>query len=197
MPDIHHMGRNETTGGRRRWCRARPRRTGALAVTAGLVVLTAACGASPGAVSSPPASTASAAFLTRLAFARCVRAHGVPAYPDPDSNGLEPPGTKLRFINNSRFRTADGACHHLLPNGGQPTQAPQAGAMTDAGAVRLAGCMRTHGYPLFPDPTIDSVGQPVFNVQAAGIAPHSPQVLAAIRRCLSLYHLTGLPQTSS
>lgn len=197
MPDIHRMGRNETTGDRRRWCRARPRRMGALAVTAGLVVLTAACGASPGAVSSPPASTASAAFLTRLAFVRCVRAHGVPAYPDPDSNGLEPPGTKLRFINNSRFRTADDACHHLLPNGGQPTQAPQANAMTDAGAVRLAECMRTHGYPSFPDPTIDSVGQPVFNVQAADIAPHSPQVLATLRRCLSRLHLTGLPQTSS
>lgn len=197
MPDIHRMGRNGTTGGRRRWCRARLRRTGALGVTAGLVVLTAACGASPGAVSSPSASTASAAFLTRLAFVRCVRAHGVSAYPDPDSSGQEPPGTKLLFISNPRFRAASDACRHLLPDGGHPTQAPQANAMTDAGAVRLAGCMRTHGYPAFPDPTIDSVGQPVFNVQAAGIAPHSPQVLATLRGCLSRLHLTGLPQTSS
>ena len=72
------MSVNEPTGGRRRWCRARPRRTGALAVTIGLVLLTAACGGSPGAVSSPSGSTASASFVARLAFARCVRANGVP-----------------------------------------------------------------------------------------------------------------------
>ena len=176
---------------------ARPRRTGVLAVTVGLVLLTAACGGSPGAVSSPSASTASASVTSRLAYVQCVRAHGVPNYPDPDSNGQEPPGTKELFISNPRFRAASDACRHLLPNGGHPTQTPQPDALTQAGAVRLAGCMRTHGYPTFPDPTIDSVGQPVFNLQAAGIAPHSPQVLAALRGCLSLLHLTGLPQTSS
>ena len=134
MPDIHRMGRNGTTGGRRRWCRARLRRTGTLGVTAGLVVLMAACGASPGAVRSPSASTASAAFLTRLAFVRCVRARGVPSYPDPGSNGLEPPGTKLLFINNPRYRAAFDACRHLLPNGGHPTQTPQPDALTQAAA---------------------------------------------------------------
>jgi hypothetical protein len=168
---------------------------------AGLVLLTAACGGSPGAVSSPSPSTASgstaSAFLTRLAFARCVRAHGLPNYPDPESNGLEPPGTKLLFIDNRRFAPAVDACRRLLPNGGHPTQAPQANAMTDAGAVRLAGCMRSHGYPTFPDPTIDSVGQPVFNVHAAGIPPHSPQVLTTLHSCLSRLHLAGLPETSS
>jgi hypothetical protein len=126
-----------------------------------------------------------------------VHAHGVPNYPDPGSNGQEPPGTKQLFGNNRQFQAASDACRHLLPNGGLSTQAPQANAMTQAGAVRLAGCMRTHGYPAFPDPTVDSAGQPVFNVQAAGIAPHSPQVLAAVRRCLSRLHLTGLPETSS
>jgi hypothetical protein len=113
------------------------------------------------------------------------------------SDGQDPPGTKLLFINNPRYRAASDACKHLLPNGGHPTQTPQAGAMTEAGAVKLAGCLRAHGYPTFPDPTIDSVGQPVFNVQAAGIAPHSPQILTAIRGCISRLHLTGLPQTSS
>jgi hypothetical protein len=188
---------NETAGGRRRWCRARPRWTGVLAVTAGLVLLTAACGGSRGAVSSPSASTTSASVTSRLAYVQCVRARGVPTYPDPQSNGQEPPGTKQLFVNNPRFRTASDACRHLLPNGGQPTQTPQAGAMTQAGAVKLAGCMRTHGYPAFPDPTIDSVGQPVFNVQAAGIAGHSPHLLATIGKCVSLYHLTGLPQASN
>jgi hypothetical protein len=191
------MSMNEATGGRRRWFRARPRRAGVLAVTAGLVLLTAACGGRPGAVNARSVSTASASVTSRLPYVHCVRAHGVPSYPDPDSSGQEPPGTKQLFVNNRQFRAASSACRHLLPNGGLPTQAPQANALTEAGALRLAGCMRTHGYPAFPDPTIDSVGQPVFKVQAAGIAPQSPQVLAALRRCLSLLHLTGIPQASS
>jgi hypothetical protein len=135
--------------------------------------------------------------LARLAYARCIRADGVPDYPDPYSNGEEPPGTKELFVNNARFREASDTCRHLLPNGGHPTQTPQANALSEAGAVRFAGCMRGHGYPAFPDPTIDSVGQPVFNVQAAGLDQHSPQLLATARRCLSLLHLTGLPQASS
>lgn len=179
--------------------RPRTRRAGVLAVTAGLVLLTAACGGSPSSSSGSTASgtATSAAYVARLAFVRCVRAHGVPTYPDPQSNGLEPPGTKQLFVSNPRFRTAVDACRNLLPNGGHPTQTPQPDALTEVGALRLAGCMRTHGYPTFPDPTIDSVGQPVFNVQAAGIAPQSPQVLATLRRCLSLLHLTGIPQASS
>ncbi len=163
------MSMNETAGGRRRWCRAW--RTGVLAVMAGLVLLTAACGGSRGTGSSPSASTASANVTTRLAYVQCVRSHGVQNYPDPGSNGQEPPGTKQLFANNPQFQRASSACRHLLPNGGLTTQAPQANALTETGAVKLAGCMRTHGYPTFPDPTIDSAGQPVFNVQAAGHRP--------------------------
>jgi hypothetical protein len=189
------MSMNEAVGGRRRWCQAR--RMSVLAVTAGLVLLTAACGGSPGAVSSSSASTASPSDTSRLAFVQCVRAHGMPNFPDPDSNGQEPPGTKQLFEHNPQFQMASSTCRHLLPNGGHPAQTPQPNALTEAGAVRFAGCMRTHGYPTFPDPTINSVGQPVFNVRAAGITPHSPQVLATLRRCLSLLHLTGIPQSSS
>src|SRR5579863_3840160 len=112
------MSMNKATGGRRR--RARSRRAGALAVSGGLVLLTAACGGSPGTASSPPAGTASgnsvaAAYTARLAFVRCVHAHGVPNYPDPAGNGKEPPGTKQIFVNDPRFPAAADACRHLLP----------------------------------------------------------------------------------
>jgi hypothetical protein len=166
----------------------------AAAGAAGLVLLTAACGGSPraGAASSPSASATS-----RLAFVRCVRVHGVPNYPDPQSNGLEPPGTKQLFLGDPRFPAAVDTCSHLLPAGGQPTQAPLHNDLTESGALRLARCVRAHGYPAFPDPISNADGQPVFNVQAAGIAPHSPRLLGTLRRCLSLLHLTGLPSTSS
>ncbi len=98
------MTMNETAGGRRHWCRPRPRRAGVLAVMAGLVLLTAACGGSLSSSGSPsttggPSSTgtggASSSFVSHdLAFARCVRAHGVPNFPDPNANGQEPPSVK-------------------------------------------------------------------------------------------------------
>jgi hypothetical protein len=161
---------------------------------AGLVLPTAACGGSPraAALSSPSASATS-----RVPFARCVRAHGVPNYPDPQANGKEPPGTKQLFFGDPRFPAAVDACRHLLPAGAQPAQAPLRNDLTETGALKLARCVRAHGYPAFPDPISNADGQPVFNVQAAGIAPHSPQLLGTLRRCLSSLHLTGLPSTSS
>jgi hypothetical protein len=193
------MSTNEISGSRWRWCRVRPRRAAVLAVTAGVALLTAACGTSGSSSSSTTTaagSTTSTDYSARLAYAQCVRAHGVPTYPDPQSNGDEPPGTKQLFVNNPRFLAAASSCRHFLPNGGHPTQTPQPNALTEAGALSLAGCMRTHGFPRFPDPTIDSVGQPVFNVQAAGIPPQSQQVQTTLRSCLSSLHLTGIPQDS-
>lgn len=195
------MSMSEAAGGRRRW--GRPRRSGVLVVVVGLVLLTA-CSSSPG---SSPGATASratasgtataAAYTARLAYARCMRAHGVPTYPDPESNGQEPAGTKQLYASNPRISAAGAACRKLLPNAGQPTATAQPNALSQASAVSLAGCMRSHGYPAFPDPSIDSVGQPVFNLQAAGINSNSPQVLRSLRTCLSLLHITGIPQVSS
>jgi hypothetical protein len=188
------MSMSEAPRGRRRWCQVPC--TVAMGVAVGLMLLTAACGGSQAAL-SPSASTTSPGVTSRLAYVHCVRAHGVQNYPDPGSDGEEPPGTKELFVNNPQYRAASDVCRHLLPNGGRPTEAPQADAMTEAGALKLAGCMRAHGYPSFPDPTIDSVGQPVFKVQGAGLDPHAPQIVATARRCLSLLHLTGLPQATS
>ena len=35
---------------------------------------------------------------------------------------------------------------------------------------RYAQCIRIHGVPHFPDPTLDSTGRPYFDVSAAGIS---------------------------
>ena len=68
---------NKTTGGRRRCCRSR--RQGVLAVMAGIVMLAAACGGSP----SSTDTGVSGQFRQNLAFAQCMRSHGVPNWPDP------------------------------------------------------------------------------------------------------------------
>jgi hypothetical protein len=58
-----------------------------------------------------------------LAFAKCMREHGISNYPDPKINGngaldlLLPKGID---INSPQFKAAEQACTPLLPDGGQP-----------------------------------------------------------------------------
>lgn len=81
-----------------------------------------------------------------LNFARCMRAHGVSNFPD-DLNFQNVPG-----INPSSpaFRTAQTTCQHLLPVKAPPPAAPS--VRIHAKLLRLANCLRTHGYPSIPDP---------------------------------------------
>jgi hypothetical protein len=47
-----------------------------------------------------------------LTFSKCMRSHGVPNFPDPDSIGLQvPPG----MTQSHQFQTAYGSCESLLP----------------------------------------------------------------------------------
>jgi hypothetical protein len=181
---------NETTGGRR--CRdrykARPRRAGVLTVTVGLMLLAAACGGSP---SSTGARGASSAFVSdELAFSRCMRAHGVPSYPDPMANGQLPPNTnKQQLISNPSLPSASRACSHLIPQSVITAQ----NQADEREYVKFAQCMRSHGVANFPDPTTESDGTPIFNLSTARIDTRSPQVRAAALRCVSLLHLAQLP----
>jgi hypothetical protein len=122
----------------------------AAAIAASAVV--AACGSNS--VSSSSASGSAArtnpdqaqAQQAILSFARCMRSHGVSNFPD-DLNFRNLPG-----INPSSpsFRSAQSACQHLLPVKAPPPAAPN--AQTHAKLLRLANCLRTHGYPTIPDP---------------------------------------------
>jgi hypothetical protein len=89
-----------------------------------------------------------------LAFARCMRANGVPNFPDPQ------PEAGARFpipVGNNPaapgFKTAQAKCQKLL-GGGPPglgsTTHPS--AQTLAKLLNIARCMRQHGVPQFPDP---------------------------------------------
>jgi hypothetical protein len=177
----------------------RTRTRAAIIATAPLVLLTVACGGSPSSTGSGgsshaggPANAQSTSVPPALAFARCVRTHGDPNWPDPNGSGREPPSAKQEAASNPRFPAAARACVHLLPNGGQETHAQILADQRDA--VRFAGCMRTHGVPTWPDASNDPEGRPAFNPQAAGIDLNSPQVMAAAQRCQSLLRLAQLPR---
>lgn len=134
-----------------------------------------------------------------LAFALCMRSHGVRNWPDPNSSGLFPKRTSQQLgVSSSQFQAAENACQHLLPNGalpsgGQPT--PAALRTMESDALKFARCMRSHGAPTWPDYTLRG-GILIFDLHHTSIAPNSPQIVAQQVRCKSLLHLSYSPPTS-
>lgn len=158
-------------------------------IVAGLLaagVLLAGCGGSSPNGSSTASSSATPGNLAKfeqqfVAFAACMRTHGVPNYPDPQftsSGGVRiSPGRANP--NSPAFRSADGACHQLLPNGGAP---PKANSPQDrARAVKFADCMRAHGVPNYPDPSHDGA----FDLPP-GLNPQAPTFMQAEQTCKSV-----------
>ena len=93
-----------------------------LAPLAAFSLLAAGCGgggSGSAGVANVTTSTTSAAAATQngaLAFARCMRSHGLPGWPDPTSDGGFDK-SKLRQLGYSVARVRaveDGPCNHLL-----------------------------------------------------------------------------------
>lgn len=176
-------------------------RPGVLAVTVGLLLLTAACGSgtsssstsSTSSTSSSDTGGVSAAYVSdTLGFARCMRAHGVPDYPDPNASGQEPPNSK-QLIASPRGQAAVGACSSWSNRIHNDVAAQSQTVMGEY--VRFAQCMRAHGLPDFPDP-VNAEGRVEFLLSASqdGFDPHSPQVLAKAHQCESVLPPgSGLP----
>ena len=156
-----------------------------LMVAGAAVLLAAGCGGGHPSGSSHAASA--------VAFAGCMRSNGVAKYPDPCSNGtlLKESPAQLG-VSSARFQSAQGACRHLLPNGGAaptPAQVQHASALS----LRFAQCVRAHGVPGFPDP--DSTGR-IPDPASVGIDQGSPKFEAANQACAS-YRPPYMPSNSA
>jgi hypothetical protein len=169
-----------------------------ITATSALVLLAAACGGAPGShmaqlgstttKSSTSSSAAGAQQNGMLAFSRCMRSHGVPNFPDPNSSGALPKRQIDQLAASSpQFPPAHRACEHLLPNGGQPTQTQVQQAWNDM--RNFARCMRSHGVPNWPDPAATSQQdqRPFFHVPDS-IDPNAPQITTKIRACQHVLH---------
>lgn len=170
---------NEDTGdGRGRQRRAGLRRPGILsAAVAGIALLPAACG------SGSAAAAGSTAYQKSLAYAQCMRSHGEPGFPDPNSQGNFTIGPADHMAMGSpQFASANKACEHLLPNGGQETAAQLNKDLSQA--LKFVVCMRSHGIPKFADPTVQD-GHVVIR-GGSGFGPNSPQIQSAQQACRSL-----------
>ncbi|MDE3069932.1 MAG: hypothetical protein KGJ43_04315 [Acidobacteriota bacterium] len=128
-----------------------------------------------------------------VAYARCMRSHGVAGFPEPVEGRLMlrgGPGSGLD-PGSAQFQGADRACHGLLPEGGKPS--PQMQKQAEERALKFSACMRSHGIPTFPEPEFHAGGV-TLKLQAGragGIDPRSPQFQAAQKACRAYFGPPG------
>ena len=123
--------------------------------------LIAVCVLAVGCGSATPrhSSTAMMASPQALVFSKCMRANGVPSFPDAGgaSTGIAistPFGDfhpSANLINSPAFKAAMAACGKLLPGGARRAQQPAAQLIEEWRTVSV--CMRGQGVSGFPDPT--------------------------------------------
>jgi hypothetical protein len=155
------------------------RRPGVLAVImAGTVLLAAACGSGSGG-SSDAGDTA---YQKAVAYAQCMRAHGVPNFPDPDSKGniLITPADHLAQ-GAPQFVSANKSCEHLDPF---TPLTPAQQRQDTVQALKFVACMRAHGITGMQDPVVSAQG--ISSRIPAGFSPSSPVFQSAQRACQKL-----------
>jgi hypothetical protein len=163
-----------------------------LLIPLGIALVVAGCG------SSGKSSRGSGGHLTlaqaqqdAVRYSDCMRSHGVSGFPDPTSTGG---GIKIAITPSSgvdpqspTFHSAQAACRHLLPDGGPRNQTATRSQSQIAALLAFARCMRSHGFPSFPDPT--STGQLTHEMLAqAGINLQQPAVVRAADACVGVTH---------
>jgi hypothetical protein len=186
-------------GGRRhdRRQRGRPSRLpragpGAVAFVAigVLAAASAGCSASPRSPAKPSETT------LLIEFSACIRAHGLPNFPDPQSEaagGGFPSGSLNPYLTQTylsthpgpttlnaftpQFQAAEKRCNALGLASGfviTPAQIQQHAKQE----IAQVDCLRKHGFPDMPDPT--SQGAMMI---PSGIDVNSPLFQAAQKRC--------------
>ena len=179
----------------------RPRSAAATLVVAlaGVALLAAACGGgSPSAgvahlgstttitAAAGSGSTGSGKSGGLLAYSQCMRSHGLPDFPDPNSQGViegkssSASGGNASDLNpnSPTYQAAQKACQKYASGGTTPADQTQQLAQ----ALKYAACMRSHGVTNFPDPMVVN-GQIEFNGSGIG---RSPDYQSANTACQSL-----------
>jgi hypothetical protein len=170
----------------RRW----PQLAGLAGAVVALTLTVAACGGGgkangvaslSGSGKATATTSASSSYDDRqkaLAWARCMRQHGIDL-PDPkfSENLIEQRLPSRAEQGSAKFKAAEQACKQYLPNGGQPTPAD---AQEFQQALAFARCMRQHGIGM-PDPkiTADGIDQPL----PSRMRPDDPRLTAAEQAC--------------
>ncbi len=159
----------------------------------------AACSGSGGGPSGQSAAKAKTrAEDAMLAFARCMRDHGVDM-PDPDTSGGGPGVVTFHAgaagdgpdPGSDTFKTANDACQKLLGDAGPQNLSPKQQQEMQDQALAFSRCMREHGVNM-PDPTFDGEGHTTMKLDGdSGIDPSDPKFEAAQQACGSAFGPKG------
>src|SRR4051794_13389971 len=118
-------------------------------------------------------------------FAECMRANGVPHFPDPDPNGDSNFGVD---VTREVFLKAVDACKALKPPGALSSKRTP---KQQAASLRFAQCVRDHGVKDFPDPVN---GEPLIDTYKipSSNRPGGMTILnAATHKCGSILKLSA------
>lgn len=161
------------------------------AAIAAVALLAAGC-SGPG---KPAAGSSPGPFSVQKmdSFAACMRGHGVQNFyfsarnstPNPNSNGvvLSFGGFQVTGVDpqTAQFQSAMKSCRHILGIH-PPSQAVQHKQFDQA--LKQAACMRSHGYPSWPDPSVGPNGQGIMMPgPPTGVDTSSPQFQKAAKTC--------------
>jgi hypothetical protein len=143
----------------------------AVVLLASVALLAAACGGS----TSPTAHLTT--YQVELAYAECMRAHGMPSFPDPQSNGT--------FVGSfdfgsAAYQSANRACAHL-EGGAQGTTEQFQQQVSQS--LKYAACMRAHGIANFQVTTVPAEGEIRSGINGPGDEENTPQFQSASQAC--------------
>ncbi len=161
-----------------------------LAPVAMVALIIAGCGSNAPSETSTAGNSGSAGGTGRtkqvtaqdkaVKLAECIRAHGVPHFPDPDAKGDFAFGID---VSPAVWRKAVDACKDLAPPGAfSGKRSPK----QQSAALRFAECVREHGVEDFPDP---ANGEPLIDTTRipSSDRPGGMTILnAATRKCGSI-----------
>jgi hypothetical protein len=114
-----------------------------------VALIGAGCGSNDTAHTSATATASPRKASARekaVRFAECIRAHGVPDFPDPNGKNEFEYGVS---VTPAVWKRATAACKDLQPPG---TLSSKRTHKEQSGALEFAQCMRDNGVKDFPDP---------------------------------------------
>jgi hypothetical protein len=159
-----------------------------------LAPIAAGCGSKgPSGTGAPSAQAGQNSDVTAAyAYARCMRSHGVPNFPDPHVSVSPGHGSVGFAVNPSetgspKFSSAQKTCSKILPAPASPAQEQAEQRAHTENLLAFARCIRSKGVHDFPDP--NAQGQlPLPAVIAAGVDIHSRQFVDAATGCVGVTH---------
>jgi hypothetical protein len=166
----------------------------------GTGVLAAACGGASRTTRQSGAHSGNTVSLenSALAYVNCMRTHGEPNMPEPTFNGRH---ATLNITPSSgvdpgspQFSAATKACQRLAPHEGGPSSGQTITPAQQADYLKAVACMRSHGFPGFPDPVFQN-NNVTFSAAGSRIDTNSSEYKSALTTCQKLIP-AGLPFSS-